>query len=68
MAIQRGMNVAVAIVEAEDDVAVTNLLEALEAGHFVNRGDVRCWHLHHKSARGGCQGRSRSLSDSALAA
>jgi hypothetical protein len=63
------MNVAVAIVEAEDDVAVTNLLEALEAGHFVNRGDVPCrWHLRHKNAPRGCQGGSCSLQSSAVAA
>jgi hypothetical protein len=31
------MNVAAAIVEVEDHV-----LEALEAGHRVNRGDFRC--------------------------
>jgi hypothetical protein len=43
------MTVAVAMVEAEDDFAVTNLLEALEAGYRVNRGDARCWHIHHKA-------------------
>jgi hypothetical protein len=63
------MNVAVAIVEAEDHVAVTNnLLEALEADHCVNHGDFRCWHIHHKSARRGGQGGSRFLPSSTPAA
>jgi hypothetical protein len=52
------MNVAAAIVEAEDDVVVNNLLEAFQAGYCVNRGDVRCWHIHHKGARRGGQGGS----------
>jgi hypothetical protein len=42
------MNVAAATVEVEDHV-----LEALEAGHLVNRGDVRFWRIHHQSARRG---------------
>jgi len=63
------MNVAAVIVEAEDDVAVTNnLFEALEAGYRVNRGDVRCWHIHHKSARSGGRGGSCFLESSTLAA
>jgi len=63
------MNVAVVIVEAEDDVAViNNLLEALEAGHRVNRGDFRCWRIRHRSAGRGGQGRSCFLQSSALAA
>jgi hypothetical protein len=68
-AIPGGMNVAAAIVEAEDDGAIANnLLEALEAGHRRNRGDFGCWHTHHKRARRGGQGGSGFLHSSALAA
>ena len=57
------MYVAAGIVEVEDHV-----LEVLEAGHLVNRGDVRCWHIHHKSVRRSCQDESCFLGSSAVAA
>jgi hypothetical protein len=44
------MKVASTIVEDKDDVAVTELLEASEAVHPINRDAIPCWHIDHKSA------------------
>jgi hypothetical protein len=62
------MKVALAGVEAKDHVALINFHEALEAGHPINHGDVRCWHIHDKSARRDCRGGSRFLRSSTPAA
>jgi hypothetical protein len=62
------MKVALGNAEAKDHVAFIDSLEALEAGHPVNYGYVRCWHIHHESARRDYQGGSRFLRSSAPAA